>query len=182
MFPNLEKIEVFEMRATHKSRPLPVDPHAEAQETERREALAANAPHTERVRQAEAQELANRRGELTASFADLQRMKSSQGNLAAARAGYDRVYQRIERLATLIAGLTGESIEVPDYDPLAVLSTKTRVIGPPPSTAEVITRPDGSKVTVDTAKAYRESKGMGKSGKGGPGIPIQGSAADWVQK
>ena len=170
------------MSKVNQSKPLPVDHEAAAQEAGRREPLAANESHTTRVRAAEAQELANRRGELTASFSDLQRMKSSQGNLQAAYDGYVRVYRRIERLATVICGVTGETIEIPAFDPPQVLSQKTRTIGPAPSTAEVITRPDGSKVTIDPATAYRETKGMGKSGKGGPGIPIPGSALDWPQE
>jgi hypothetical protein len=170
------------MSRAEKSRPLPVDPESADRETERREALAENTTLQTNIANAHAQELANRRGELTASFSDLQRMKSSTGNLQAAYEGYCRVYRRIERLATVIAGITGESIEVPEFDPPQVLSTKTRMIGPPASTAEVVTRPDGTKVTVDKAGAYRETKGMGKSGRGGPGIPIPGSALDWPRE
>ena len=172
------------MSKVNQSKPLPVDHEAAAMEADRRESLAANESHATRVRAAEAQELANRRGELTASFADLQRMKTSRGSLQAAYDGYVRVYRRIERLATVICGVTGESIEVPAFDPPQVLSQKTRTIGPAPSTAKVIVRDDGTTVTVDTAKAYKETKGKGPSGRGTAGIPIPGSAADhnWVQK
>ena len=170
------------MSEVQTKRKIKVDPEAASQEAERRESLATNESHTVRIRAAEAQELSNRRGELTASFSDLQRMKSSQGNLQAAYDGYRRVYSRIERLASVICGLTGESIDVPDYDPPLVLSVKTRRIGPPASTAEIVVRDDATTATIDPTTAYRESLGMGKSGKGGPGIPIPGSALDWVQK
>jgi hypothetical protein len=160
-------------RVTSKSRPLPTDEISAAQEVERRESLAANESHTARVKAAEALELSNRRGELTASFSDLQRMKTSTGNLRAAHDGYNRVYARIERLARVIAGVTGESLEVPEFDPPQILSTRTRVIGPPVSTAEVIVRDDCTQVTVDTATAYRE---RGSKGAISPAIP--GSAAD----
>jgi len=172
------------MSKVNKSKSIPVDHEAAAQEAERRETLAANESHATRVRAAEAGELSNRRGELTASFADLQRMKSGRGNLAALRAGYDRCYKRIERLASTVAGITGERIEIPEYDPPQVLSTKTRFIGPPPSTAKVIVRDDGTTATIDPATTYKERGGKGPSGRGTAGIPIPGSAADhnWVQK
>lgn len=170
-------------KVTSKSRPLPVDHEAAAQETERRESLAANDAYAAGIRRAQTTELENRQNELKGAISDLRRMRQCRGNFAAALSGYSRVYQRIVRLAETIAGVTGESIEIPEFDPPQELSTRTRTIGPPKGTAEVVTRPDGTKVTVDTAKAYKETKGKGPSGRGLPPPAIPGSAADstWLE-
>lgn len=64
-------------------------------------------------------ELSNRREEMTSALADLNRVKqhSGRGNLQASINGYERVYQRIERIAKQLFEMTGLESVVPAYDP-----------------------------------------------------------------
>jgi hypothetical protein len=132
---------------------------------------------------------------------------AGSGNFAANRAGYLRVNRKIESLGQLLADETGETFSAPPFNPpgesqvsndelaaridrlaqvLAELTGKNVLAPSEPrsfrprnkSTAELVTRPDGSKVTVDMAGAYTERAGKGPSGRGTAGIPIPGSAAD----
>lgn len=163
-------------------RPLPPDPEAAAKEAERIEILATNTSHQARVTAAQAQELANRQRELESEFANLQRMKTARGSMQAAYDGYCRVYQRIERLAGVLAAEYEREISIPVFDPPPLPGAlNTRSVGVPKSPVELVTRPDGTKATVDTSQAYRETRGVGPSGKGIPRV-IPGSAADhdWV--
>jgi hypothetical protein len=167
-----------------KAKPIPVDTVLEEREADRRADLAGNQAYQRGLAAAQRTELANRRAELKTAFADLHRMKTARGSVEASRAGYDRVYARIERLAQVIAGVTGESVEIPAYDPPAVLAAATRRIGPKPATGAVVTRPDGTTATIDPSTAYVERGGRGPSGRGVPGPAVPGSAADheWADR
>ena len=135
--------------------PTPIDVEAVAREQARQELLAQNSTLQSGIARARALDIENRRGELTAAFSDLRRMKlsASQGNFQASVAGYGRVYQRIQRLALAIANATGQAVDVPEFDP------PTDDMGARMSTIQ----------PADVAPGlYKETGGLGPSGKGLP--------------
>jgi hypothetical protein len=85
------------------------------------------------MRQAQTQELHNRRGELNAAIGDLERVKrnAGRGNAQASYDGYLRTWTRIERLARCIYEMTGEESTVPSFDPPLPphMATKTQRLG-----------------------------------------------------
>ncbi|MGH9642369.1 MAG: hypothetical protein ACRD3Q_08070, partial [Terriglobales bacterium] len=64
------------------------------------------------------QECENRKRELTGEIRNLKRMQDRAlcGYTEAARAGYIRTYDRLARLAQVIADEFGESVTIPAYD------------------------------------------------------------------
>jgi len=154
-------------QATYKSKPLPVDPGAEAQEAERRESLNVNAPYQRGVVHAESLEKSNRRGELAQNLADLKRVTLKRDTTQPARDAYDRKWRAVYAMAERFATAFGETVSMPAYLP------------PPQATAE-------STVAIEPGKpadgSYRETKGMGPSGKGGPlpGFPGSDADAAWL--
>lgn len=161
-------------------KPMAHDSELAAREVDRRAALAQNETYQRGISEAKKTNLDNLRIQLNNAFGDLQRMARVPGSVAAARAGYLRSYANIERLAGVIASETGESIEVPDFDPPEVLSMKTRTIGPAPKTGEVVTRPDGTKATIIPSECYVE-----RGPKNGVhAVPILGTATDdgWLTR
>ena len=162
------------------SRPLPVDPEAEAKEAERQQAIVGNSTLQRNMLAAQRQEIENRKNELHGAIADLRRMKlaAARSNFHAALNGYMRSYERIQRLAQTIANVTGQTVEIPKYDPpsesggAGMAQVKPARLG-----SQIVTRPDGSTATVIPSESYRETGGKGKSGKGLPtAAPVPGSA------
>jgi hypothetical protein len=114
-------------------------------------------------------EYQNRRRELEGDIRNLARMKdrAARGYVEAARAAYDRVYARLTRLGQVLADEFGETVVIPAYDPpINELPTNVTTIKPR-SAAERAT--DGK---------YRETMGLGPSGKGGPAPGFPGTDAD----
>jgi hypothetical protein len=136
---------------------------------EQRAIQDANPTLQQNMTAARRQEFENRKRELAGDIAGLQRMKdrAARGYSGAAKAGYDRIYQRLLRLGQVLADEFGETVVIPDYDPpLDSLPSKVHTITPR-SVAERAT--DGR---------YRETKGLGPSGKGGPAPGFPGTDAD----
>jgi hypothetical protein len=111
----------------------------------------------------------NQKRLLEAEITGLQRMKdrAARGYSEASRTGYDRIYQRLLRLGQVIADDFGEAITIPDYDPpVNALPSKVKTIQP------------RSAAEQAAGSTYRETRGMGPSGKGGPAPGFPGSDAD----
>jgi hypothetical protein len=136
---------------------------------EQRAVQASNPTLQQNMSAARKQTYDNQKRLLEAEFLGLKRMKdrAARGYVQAARAGYDRIYDRITRLAQVIADDFGEAITVPAYDPpVDVMPSNVTTIKP---------RSAAERAAEST---YRETKGMGPSGKGGPAPGYPGSDAD----
>lgn len=107
--------------------------------------------------------------QLTGDITALKRMKdrAARGYVQAARAGYDRVYARLTRQAQVIADEFGHSVDIPAYDPPVDALPK-----------EVTTIKPRSAAERAAESTYKETKGMGPSGKGGPAPGFPGTDAD----
>ena len=146
-----------------------VDPALDAAAEEQRELQANNATLQANMTAARKLEFDNRKRELDGEIRNLQRMKdrAARGYVEAARAGYDRTYQRLTRLAQVIADDFGQAVTIPDYDPpVDGMPSKVTTIQPRSAEARAA---DGS---------YRETKGMGPSGRGGPRPGFPGTDAN----
>lgn len=148
------------------------DPSLDSVE-EHREVQASNPTLQQNMSAARKQEFENRKRELAGEITGLQRMKdrAARGYSEASRAGYDRIYDRLTRLAQVLADEYGEAITIPDYDPpVNALPSKVRTIAPRSASEQA------------KAHVYRETKGMGPSGKGGPapGLPGTDAGDAWL--
>lgn len=146
-----------------------VDPALDSVE-EQRAVQASNPTLQTNMTAARKQEYENRKRELQGDITGLQRMKdrAARGYAEAAKQGYDRIYDRLLKLGQVLADEFGESITLPAYDP-PVNSLPSKVVTIAPRSA----------AEQAQAGAYRETKGMGKSGKGGPAPGAGfGTAAD----
>jgi predicted secreted protein len=120
------------------------------------------------------QEFENRKRMLDADIVGLKRMKdrAARGYTEAAKAGYDRIYERGKQLAQVLADTYGIAVSYPPYDP------PTNVIS-----GEVVTIKPRSAEERAAEGAYRETKGMGPSGKGSgvlPGYPGTDAGTAWL--
>ena len=127
---------------------------------ERQRELQANNPTLQtNMTAARKQEFENRKRELEGEIRNLRRMKdrAERGYVEAAKAGYERTYQRLTRLAQILADEFGQAVSVPSYDPpVDAMPKNVTTIQPRGAEARAA---DGT---------YRETRGMGPSGKGGP--------------
>ena len=158
------------MSRVEKAKVRPIDSADVAKETQRVEELRGNSAYQRGVSAALSQELVNVRGLFAQGLADLKKVTVKRDVNIPSRESYDRCYQRVtkvaERLATIVP--EGEQVRMPVWIP------------PPEVTAQdtvVVGRP-----AYDIG-AYRESKGLGASGKG---LPLKGPGSnvdpDWIGK
>lgn len=151
------------MSRAEKRAPLPVDQEAEAQEAARRESMKQSAPYQRGMHSAGELEKSNRRGELTQNLKDLKRVTVNRDLNQPSRDAYDRKWRAVYAMAQRFATAYSEDVQVPAYLP------------PPEVTAvDVVTvkpgaPPDGR---------YKETGGLGPSGKGGPLPGAPGTDAD----
>lgn len=136
---------------------------------EQRAVQASNPTLQANITAARKQAFENQKRLLQAEISGLQRMKdrAARGYSEAAKVGYDRIYDRLLRLGQVIADDFGEAVTIPDYDP--------PVNGLPSNVKTIQPR---SAAEQAAGSAYRETKGMGPSGKGGPAPGFPGSDAD----
>ena len=172
------------MTRSEKTKPIPHDEVAAAQEADRRESLKLSDPVQRGIKLAQQQALSNARGELSQRLADLQKCTLKRDFSTAGRDAYNRCHAGMVKAAERLAEITGERFTVPAWlAPPTAAEQPTVVIGAPKSTATLVVRDDGTQVAVDTAHAYKETKGHGPSGKGlslrGPGSNVD---PDWVNK
>jgi hypothetical protein len=163
------------MSRAEKTRPIPVDPEAEAQELERRAELNGNDAYQRGMAHAQAQERANAQNALNQGLADLQRVSLNRDTTQAGRDSYNRCWNRVEKAAQRVASITDGAIVDGNVTEAAV--TIPAWLPPPTPTKE-------QTVTVRAPRtdgAYRETKGMGPSGKG---LPLRGPGSntdpDWM--
>jgi hypothetical protein len=145
-----------------------VDPALDSAE-EQRAVQASNPTLQANMTAARKQEFDNRKSELQGDITGLQRMKdrAARGYSAASRAGYDRIYQRLTRLAQVLADQFGHEVSIPEYDPpVEGANVKMRTVAP------------RSAAERASEGAYHETKGMGPSGRGGPAPGYPGTDAD----
>jgi hypothetical protein len=141
---------------------------------EQRQKQADNLTLQINVTAARKQEFENRKRELDADIIGLQRMRdrAARGYAEAARAGYDRIYSRVLRLAQVIADEFDHEVPVPQYDP----PTDGR-------TVQMISVKPRSVQGQAADRSYVETGGKGKSGKG---LPLKGPGSqidpDWIGK
>ena len=161
------------MSQVEKRKSITVDPEAEQQEATRRAELGGNNAYRRGVLAAQAQERANVQSALTTALADLKRVSLKRDTTVAARDAYDRCYSRVvkaaERAALALVGSIGEDGKVITGPKITIPAWL-----PPPTPAAEQT------VSIGAPRAdasYRESKGMGKSGRGGPAPGESGTDA-----
>lgn len=164
-----QKNQAAQRQETKEERRLRLtDPALDSVE-EQRAVQLSNPTLQAQIRAARKQEFENQKRLLEADISGLQRMKNraALGYSEASRQGYDRIYARLERLGQVLADEFGEAVTIPDYDPpVSGLPSNVKTIQP------------RSAAERATAGAYRETKGMGPSGKGGPAPGFPGSDAN----
>lgn len=165
-------------RSTYKSKPVPVDPEAAAQEHSRREELKDNNAYQRGVLQAQAQERMNAQHALNQGLTDLARVSLNRDTTVAGRDFYNRCHIRVtkaaERVASIMEGAIGDDGKVIE----GAVSIPAWLPPPTPTKEQTIVvrapRVDGT---------YRESKGLSPDGSG---LPLKGPGSqidpDWVNK
>jgi hypothetical protein len=145
-----------------------VDDEGAAAEQIRRDELAGSDAYQRGVQHALRQELANVRGELATRLGDLAKCTVNRDFSQAGRDAYSRCWNNCLKAAQRLKSIVeNEDVSIPDYiPPPSPTEQKMLSVGVP--------RPDGS---------YRETLGLGKSGKGLPPPAAFGSAADsdWME-
>lgn len=128
---------------------------------------AANAAYARGVAQATEQFAANTRGQLETALGDLRRVTPDRDRCQAARDSYERTYDRVRDAAQRVAGIDGKPVSIPKFLPPPQRSEEYVTVGPAPF----------------GHGHYRETKGLGPSGKGVPPvIPGSGADHDWINR
>jgi hypothetical protein len=162
------------MKVEKRKSPLPVDHLAVAAEQDRREELSRSEPYRRGILAAEMQERRNAEHALSCELANLKRASLGRDVSAPGRDLYDRCHLRVTRAAERVASIIDGGLDANGE----VITGEVLIpawLAPPTPTQEETVVVRASRV----AGTYRETRGMGPSGKGIPPV-IPGSAADWT--
>lgn len=142
------------------------DPAAEQAERERRETLANNSELQRGIAAAKLNQNNNLERALFEAIASVNLCAVTESTSYNQRLRYERAYENMRKAARQVIFATGKGVQVPKY------------IHPPEPTAsntETLTADD-----FRSSDMYRETGGLGPSGKGGPVPDFSGDNTAWL--
>ncbi len=145
------------------------DPALDNAVEDRRAIQDSNLTLQQGIAAARKQEFENRKLQLDSDIIGLRRMtdRAARGYVKASRDAYCRIYERVERLAQIMADEFGHGVDIPAFDPPTDgRSGNTRTVEPRSVAARV------------QDSFYRETGGKGPSGRAGPEPGVPGSDAN----